>query len=270
MTRRFAVLAMALLIAGCSTIYEGAHEEVTLTTPGVTGARCQVENGYFRYIINPPRTFKLERTTQPYKITCLAPGNRIKTAEIKAGYEDTAFWNALNGVIPGFSIDAVSGALFAYEHNIVVDFTGMKPSPMPLPDYQIMLQENPLMKGMEEFRPGIPALQRDENTVITPMQPRAPDSYNDFNTLDSGGSNAKSAAKENTGSSVPVPLPQKPVSTGGSIAAETLTKATNPRVFGKRNIYMKNAVPRFNDDPDSGFAGGTSTPATTTPEPLSQ
>jgi hypothetical protein len=136
----------------------------------------------------------------------------------------------------------------------------------------MMLQENPLMKGMEEFRPGIPALQRDENTVITPMQPRAPESYSDFNALsnDSSGSDAKPAAKESIGSSVPVPLPQKPVSTGGSIAAETLTKATNPRVFGKRNIYMKNAVPRFNDDPDSGFAGGTAAPATTTPEPLSQ
>lgn len=284
---RFAILILALFIAGCSTAIEGAHEEVTMTTPGVTGARCQVENEYFRYIINPPRTFKLERTSQPYKISCLAPGNRLKMITIKPGFEETAFWNALNGVAPGFSVDAASGALFAYESNIVIDFRGSKPSPMPLPDYQIMFQENPLLKGMEEFRPGIPALQRDENTTISPMQPRAAESYNDFNPTSDNDKGAVSSVVKPDNKSVQhsgdVPgrasMPSKN-SAGGANQAEALTRATNPRVFGTRNMYMKDGdqsgISQTAAKPTSGFVGGTSMstmpgeplPATGTPQSL--
>ena len=106
------------------------------------------------------------------------------------------------------------------------------------------------------------------------MQPRPPESFNDFGASSASDSGSKTSAKESTGSSVRVPLPKKPMSSGGSISAESLTKATNPRVFGNRNVYMKDDGVRYNGDPESGFAGGTSTsggrPATGSPQSLSQ
>ncbi len=213
--RRLSGFFCLLVLTACSTMLEGSTQEVTITTPGAEGARCKVVNSYFRYTINPPRTFMLERTSEPYRITCMAPGNRIKTIVIPAGYEDTAFLNASNGVIPGTAVDAASGALFAYPENIIVDFTNMKPRPMPLPDYQIMLQENPLIKGLEEFRPGVPALQRDENAPVYEMQPRDSDTYSDsFGTEEAPATPAPEAPAKPVGESfvggtTNPPLPEK-------------------------------------------------------------
>lgn len=172
MARLPVFVSIVLLATGCATMIKGATQEVTITTPGVEGARCKVENDYFRYTVNPPRTFQIERTSQPYQINCVAPGNRFKTAILDRAFEETAAWNVTNGVIPGVATDATSGALFRYPDLIAIDFSDMKPQPMPLPYYQTTLAENPLIVDMEEFRPGYPALQRDRGTSASSLQRR--------------------------------------------------------------------------------------------------
>ncbi len=284
MIRLIAVFIPVLLLSACSSVLKGATQEVTLITPGAEDARCDVENSYFRYTINTPRTFRLERTPEPYKITCMAPGNRVKTIVIPAGYEDKAFLNASNGVIPGAAVDAASGALFAYPEMIAVDFRGIRTHPSPLPDYQLMLKENPLIAGMEEFRPGVAAMQRDEQTVVQPMQRRQADSYGDafgtMNVIGSDGGTPEPAAPSASSdapaaSALSTSVPPAPT-VSGQTAADALTKAANLAVF--RKSLMNHTAPTFNAPSGTmgtttdSFVGGTTSgaasgdPATLSPQ----
>jgi hypothetical protein len=173
------VLILCLAVTACSTIMEGSQEEILLTTPGAPGSRCYVRNEFFFYVINPPRRFEIERTSKPYNIVCVAPGNRVKTAILPVGFDRASLYNVSNGVAPGVATDLASGALFRYPDEVAIDFTGVKPHPMPLPDYQQMFEANPLMRGMEQFRPGVPALQSDQGTQIMPMEKRDPNEDSD-------------------------------------------------------------------------------------------
>ena len=154
---RFAVQAMS----GCARIIEGSSQEVTIETPGADGATCFLENKEMRYKIYAPQTITLTKPRSPLNVRCLAPGNREKTVVVPLRFQEETFMNAANGLIPGMLYDYESNSMYKLPPVIVVDFTDMQPQPMPLPKYDRMLRENPQLRGWEEFRPGLPALQRD-------------------------------------------------------------------------------------------------------------
>jgi hypothetical protein len=258
MQRLIAVILMGfcLAVTACSTILEGAQESVLLTTPGAADSRCYIRNEYYFYIINPPRRFELERTSKPYSIVCIAPGNRVKTAIIPVSFEKASLYNVSNGVIPGVATDIASGAIFHYPDEIVIDFTGTKPSPMPLPAYQQMLDANPLIRGMEQFRPAIPALQSDESTQVIPLQKR------DFSKDGAlyGGSVLSPA--DVTGSDT-IATPKGSFSSSNAPSASHVTPTVTG---GPSTSFGTFKTPASNDNTSSGWFGNKSntTPNNTT------
>ncbi|MBI4030835.1 MAG: hypothetical protein HY370_04105 [Proteobacteria bacterium] len=125
--------------------------------------------------------------------------------------------------------------MFVYPEKIVVDFSGMKPQQMPLPEYQRTLAENPEIMNMEEFRPGQSALQRDRYNATPELQPRRP-----MADLFSGVSPSASSAPDvapstplrSSGVAPIAAAPVVPRVAEGSGAADTLTRSMNPQVFG--------------------------------------
>lgn len=270
MKRLFAALAVVFAVAACSTLEKGSLQDVTLTTPGATDTRCFVRNNRFLYVINPPRRFQVEKSDTAYIVTCLAPGNRRKTVTLPSYYDERSNQNLYNGYVPGAAVDLASGAIFHYPDQVIVDFTGVRPQRMPLPDYQIMMDENPLMRGMEDFRPGVPAVQSDENQVVEPMQKRPPGSMDDtFGTvLAPGEANPPDVRSSGGGASgtaaSPATAPHAAATPGVSSPAASNASAASAKSGGMHGLPswddMSGAAPKPSNS--SGFAGGTASPAT--------
>jgi hypothetical protein len=214
---RFLLLSVAVLaMTGCARMIQGSSQDVTIETPGADGATCFLENKEMRYKFYAPQTITLTKPRSALNVRCLAPGNREKTVVVPLRFQEETFMNAANGLIPGMLYDYESNAMYKLPPVIVVDFTDMPPQPMPLPKYDRLLRENPQLRGWEEFRPGLPALQRDLYDAPVEMKRREiPVSSDEMST---------------EGEALPPPeaiAPSVPVGNN----ADGLTRAMNPSVF---------------------------------------
>ncbi|MBU0800366.1 MAG: hypothetical protein KKA05_05115 [Alphaproteobacteria bacterium] len=170
---RFLLLSVAVLaVSGCARLIEGSTQKITIETPGADGAACFIENEEFRYKIYAPQTITITRSFYPLNVRCLAPGNRQKTVTVRPKIQEATYMNAVNGFVPGMVVDYNSRAFYKFPEKIVVDFTDMAPGMMPVPHYDRLLKENPHLRGWEEFRPGLPALQRDQYDTPVELQRR--------------------------------------------------------------------------------------------------
>lgn len=221
MKRIFSVLAVAALLTGCSSVVDRATQDVTVETPGAAGAQCLMEWSGHRMRIWTPKTVKITKDEGPMTVTCLAPGNREKKVVIEPITPSSYSYNFLTGFLPGALYDRDTGAMWLYPEKIVVDFTGMPVQQMPKPDYQELLDANPGLAGMEEFRPGRAALQRDKDYVAPELQPRRPDS--EIFSGDEGGGDATWQG----GGSAPS------LKAGSGASAEQLNRQMNPGVFSR-------------------------------------
>ena len=258
MFRLASVLLATFLLSACSTVVDSATQEITIETPGTGGALCNLNRPGHAMRVWAPKTVTITKSAGPLEIVCRAPGNLEKTVVLEPEIADSFMLNTFNGFLPGAAVDFDTGAMYIYPKTVVVDFSDMKPQKMPRPDYQRVLDENPELLDMEEFRPGVAALQRDRNYVAPPLRARRTDQE-----LFSGGSmNADAAPAGDEGvstTSAPAPvsagapapyeqIPSVPVSSsgtseasaapaesqpsGGGSAADQLTRRMNPHVFG--------------------------------------
>lgn len=173
--RQVLPIVFILAIAGCSTMVNRATQEITIETPGASGALCFLERPGYSSRVWAPKTVRLTKSKYDLSVRCIAPGNREKVEIVKPELPDSFFLNVANGLVPGALIDHETGAMFSLPEKVVVDFTTMQPKSMPPPDYQEVLDQNPDIAVMEEFRPGKSALQRDRNRPVSELQPRRSD-----------------------------------------------------------------------------------------------
>lgn len=186
MIRKISIAAMALLLtAGCATIFEGETQTITLQTPGVDHAVCLLTRPGSHTRVWTPTTVTITKSRGPMVVDCLAQGNREKILIVRPGTPKTFNENAANLMI-GAAYDYETDAMYIYPDRIVIDFTNVPPSPMPLPDYQKMLAEYPELKGMDVTRPGYAALPRDRMEAIHMLQKRGPEDIQDYTLLESG------------------------------------------------------------------------------------
>lgn len=171
--KRFLLMSVAILaVSGCGRMIDGSTQRMTIETPGANGAACFIENEEFRYKIYAPQTITITRSFYPLNVRCLAPGNRQKIVTIAPKVNEHTFMNAVNGFVPGMALDYNSRAFYKFPEHVVVDFTDMAPGPMPSPHYDRLLQDHPELRGWEEFRPGMPAPQRDLYDEVPTLQRR--------------------------------------------------------------------------------------------------
>lgn len=210
-----------IVLSSCATVIDGSTQEVRVETPGAKDSICYLENDYARYKVVPPQTIRITKFKKPFKVNCHASGNRFKSIDIDPTLSDSVFFNVANGVIPGIIADDNASAMYEAPNMIVVDFSGMKPTAYPLPDYHHDILKNPSLFQYEEFRPGVPALQSDvyqgDYTLEKTDRAKAAEGGDQGGTAIEGSSMTPPASTQTAPST--------------SSSADNLTRSMNPQVF---------------------------------------
>jgi hypothetical protein len=125
---RIAALMLAATgLAGCATIVEGTSENVTVET-NPPGATCAVDRDGLRLGVVPatPGSIHLAKSADDLVITCARPGFAPTSIVQPAHFVYTTFGNVLAGGLIGVSVDAASGANYAYRSPVLI---AMAPAP---------------------------------------------------------------------------------------------------------------------------------------------
>ncbi|HEY0902047.1 MAG TPA: hypothetical protein VGD95_07985 [Micavibrio sp.] len=233
MIRQLSYAAVALLLASCSTVLDGQIQEVTIETTGASNTLCYMQNRDFSFRFYPPQTLKVSKSSDAYTIRCLAPGNREKTIVVEPEVSDNAYFNVANAGV-GAGLDHLSSAMYVLPSKIVINFDGVMPTPYAQPHYNELFDQNPHLKGVEEFRPGQSALIRDAQGEVPALKKRegveeganmTPLGASPLDTGVQSAGDQSAAAPVVTHVAPPVP------STSGAMSAEDLTRTMNPQVF---------------------------------------
>lgn len=236
MIRQLRFAAVALLLASCSTVIDGQIQDVTIETAGADNTLCYMQNREFSFRFYPPQTLKVTKSSDPYTIRCLAPGNREKTLVVEPKVSDNAYWNIANAGL-GAPADHLSAAMYELPDKIVIDFEGMQAGGYPQPAYNQFFDKNPHLKGVEEFRAGQAALLRDIDAPVTTLKKRE-DVSEEGDLMSAPEGNASAGQGASLMSIEPLPpvvttTPPPPVPSGShAMSAEDLTRSMNPQIFG--------------------------------------
>ncbi len=182
-------------LGACASVLEGQSTEVTVLTPGAENARCLLDNGTVVVSAMTGDTVRVEKNYKDLHVTCAASGNRTVEKTIPIEIQEDTYWNVLNGIIPGTSYDIASKAVYDYPDKITINFTGLRATEYPLPEYHAYDAVKSEDVVLEEFLPGTPTLSTDRGRtqpVLRKVDPSERAGNNPFisNTELSGGSNA--------------------------------------------------------------------------------
>ncbi len=215
--RLFCLAAAVGALGACATAFDGQIQDVTIETVGAEDALCTMENRDFSFRFYPPQTLKVTKSRDAFTIRCLAMGNREKTMVIEPHIAHSFLWNATTGYSLGAAVDHASNAMYELPEKIVIDFSDTQARAYSVPSYQKVLDAHPHLKGMEEFRPGKAALQRDAYDTVPVLKPRQFDEGSDFLINEPGPD---------------MTAPEEEAVSGAEKSADDLTRAMNPKVFG--------------------------------------
>jgi len=225
MARFLMAVSAVLVLSGCATAMETPMQDVTINLVGAGKAMCDLRQEGYRYRAHAPGTVRVQKSNDPLYIRCAAPGNREVSQTLEPEVSKASMGNVATGILPGMAWDYYSGALHKYPDRVVMDFSSQRPGPYDEPDYQKVFKVNPDMYSMEEFRPGIPALQSDIGSG-TPTLPRRNSSAGaDLQPVSSGG-----AMMMDYETLAP---PNITAQQANSMNAEGLTRMMNPQVFNQ-------------------------------------
>jgi len=120
-----AASAMALM-AGCSTVIDGADQPVLVSTTGTDNARCEVEDrsGRVTYVESTPGSVQVERGDGPLTVECTKDGYRTGTTAVP---EEFNWWTVGNVVgLLGFGVDFYTGAYQKYPNRVDVPMVSLQ------------------------------------------------------------------------------------------------------------------------------------------------
>lgn len=118
---------ISIVFAGCSTIVKGTEQQVSVSTPGVPGAMCQLTSpGVGTRTVQTPGNIILPKSKHNVAVTCRAQCYGDGVATLASHTEVMTAGNVLFGGIIGLGVDAASGAMNKYDPAVEVVM-----SPMP-------------------------------------------------------------------------------------------------------------------------------------------
>ncbi len=150
----FALAAVVLLLTSCASIINGSKAKVTLKSNYVTQPvnlryDDQVETDVFL-----PYTIKVKRGFKPTEIYASTQGYEDAKVTVDKKFNTISVWNILVGGIPGFAIDAATGAM-------------MKPKQK---EYEIPFIQANAQKEVPQTRKQEPERVSRENAGSTSME----------------------------------------------------------------------------------------------------
>lgn len=114
----------SILFAGCSTIVKGTDQQVSVNTPGVTGAVCQLQSpAVGTRTVQPPANIVLPKSKHNVAVTCQAQCFAKGVGTLASHTEMMTAGNVLFGGIIGLGVDAASGAMNKYDPGVEVMMT---------------------------------------------------------------------------------------------------------------------------------------------------
>jgi hypothetical protein len=126
MQRAIAALCcvISILFAGCSTIVEGTEQQVSVNTPGVPGALCQLQSPAIgTRTVQTPANITLPKSKNNVAVSCSAQCFSPGVGTLASHTEIMTAGNVVFGGIIGLGIDAASGAMNTYDPGVEVMMT---------------------------------------------------------------------------------------------------------------------------------------------------
>jgi hypothetical protein len=119
--RAFKVIALAAAVAGCSTLTQGTTQIVTVMTPGVDGAKCNLTSASGKsWFVVTPGPLNLDKSKDDISVICKKEGYKDGGGVITSNFEGMTWGNIVFGGVIGVGVDAASGAMNKYPPTISV------------------------------------------------------------------------------------------------------------------------------------------------------
>lgn len=114
---------LSILFAG-STIVKGTDQQVSVNTPGVNGAMCQLQSPAIgTRTVQPPANIILPKSKHNVAVTCQAQCYAKGVGTLASHTEMMTAGNVLFGGLIGLGVDAASGAMNKYDPGVEVVMT---------------------------------------------------------------------------------------------------------------------------------------------------
>ena len=117
-------LCASILFAGCSTIIKGTDQQVSVSTPGVPGAMCQLSSPAISMrTVQTPANIVLPKSRHNVAVSCTAQCYSPGIGTLPSHTEVMTAGNVLFGGVIGLSVDAASSAMNKYDPGMEVMMT---------------------------------------------------------------------------------------------------------------------------------------------------
>jgi hypothetical protein len=114
-------ITISSLLSGCASITGGTHQSISVVTPPVQGASCQLTNNHGRwYISNTPGSTVVHRSNLSLSIDCQKNGYYFGHEDVPASARLATAGNIIAGGVIGVGVDLIDNAAFRYPTEIVV------------------------------------------------------------------------------------------------------------------------------------------------------
>jgi hypothetical protein len=122
MTRIFLLIAIVASIQGCATVTKGGYQNITVETPGCSGAECKLTNKDGAWYVTTPGSVMVERSNGDLTLFCRHP-NLGKEPLVTTWNPKTGGWvwgNILLGGVIGAGVDLITGNAYDYPQRITL------------------------------------------------------------------------------------------------------------------------------------------------------
>ena len=115
---------ISILLAGCSTIVKGTEQQVSVATPGVQGALCELSSpGIGTRTVQTPANIILPKSRHNVAVKCVAQCYNDGIGILASSTEVMTAGNIIFGGLIGLGVDAASGAMNKYDPSVEVAMT---------------------------------------------------------------------------------------------------------------------------------------------------
>ena len=98
-----------------ATIIKGTTQSVSVTTPPIEGAKCELKNSQGTWFVTSPGSVVVHKTKTDLIVTCKKEGYQDASITIPAKFNSVTAGNIVAGGLIGIGVDAASGANYGYE-----------------------------------------------------------------------------------------------------------------------------------------------------------
>jgi hypothetical protein len=134
--RALAAVGLALWLSGCASLTTSPEDTVSVVTPNVEGASCQLSNALGTWqVASTPGSAAVSRSSSDMVVVCEKEGFRKATRTFVPSTNAAATASALGFGFIGLAVDASTGAAYSYPMEMIVPMRKARLlEATPLPD----------------------------------------------------------------------------------------------------------------------------------------